>query len=131
MNLKALLRYDKAAYYFDAALSKFDVVVWLCANPWIQEQISNRLAGLQIRNHGIHQFVMTSDFQADGWSAKVTHGTLQGQTLSDIYMVQRWITPGSSLGKAWVSRSSEIFFPTRKSPNGIKSYVKRAAPSNS
>lgn len=131
LNLKEFLRYDKAAYYFDAALSKFDVVVWLCANPWIQDKIVERLKTLQIRNHDIHQFMLTSDFQANGWAAEIKGGTLTGQTLSDIYLVKRCVTPGSTLDKAWVGRSSEIFFPTRKSPNGIKSYAKRVAHPNS
>ncbi len=45
LNLKPMLRYDKAGYYFDAGLSKFDVVVWACANDWIAKEIATELKG--------------------------------------------------------------------------------------
>jgi hypothetical protein len=131
LNLKAFIRYDKAAYYFDAGLSNFDVVIWLCANDWIINKITARLKSLRLRNHDVHQFILTSDFQANGWDAKITKGSLTGQTLSEIYMAKSWIEAGSTLDQPWITRSAEIYFPKLKSPNGIKSYQKRASPPNS
>lgn len=124
LNLKPYLRYDKAAYYFDAGLSKFDLVIWVCASRWILEQIVARLAGLRLRNLNIHQFVLTSDFQTHGFKASVTHGTRQGQTLEEIYLVNGWVSPGSSLDKAGATKSSELFFPTLKSPRSLMRYRK-------
>lgn len=113
LNLKPLLRYDKAGYYFDAGLSKFDVVIWFCANKWIIQEISARLAGLKLRNHEIHQFLLTSDFRVHGWNAKIEQGSMAGTSLREIYSGKGlgslpehlWNSSGTGLHKIFFSRS--------------------------
>jgi hypothetical protein len=116
LNLKPMLRYDKAGYYFDAALSKVDVVFWVCAETWISRSIFDRLAGLKLRNIEIHQFLLTSDFQTLGWDAIVERGTLRGKSLREIYRSKTGLKPIEEGSNTGLTGFSKIFFPRGKSP---------------
>lgn len=119
LNLKPLLRYDKAGYYFDAGFSKFDVVLWVCANKWILNEIKNRLSGLKLRNLDIHQFVLASDVRLNGWDAQIANGTFAGTSIREIFDCNPSVKPQESLRKASGTAMSEIFFPVAKSARGL------------
>lgn len=116
LNLKPLLRYDKAGYYFDAGLSKVDVVLWLCATKWIASEIESRLSGLKLRNPGIHQFLQTADYAKLGWDAAVESGSLKGRTIREIYLSKGYKTPLETPSNTYRTVMPKIFFPNGKSP---------------
>ena len=120
LNIKEMLRYDKAGFYFDAGLSKFDVVLWVCGNSWILNRIKERLQGLKLRNIDIHQFMLTSDFRKDGWEAKIVHGSLAGQTIREIHLLQPRCKPVVNPLQPPCKRATDIFFPKTKTQRSIK-----------
>ncbi len=116
LNLKPPLRYDKAGYYFDAGLSKIDVVLWLCGHRWIARKIESRLSGLKLRNREIHQFALTSEYRSLGWDCKIVSGNLSGKTLREIYIVKGHKTPLEQSSNNALTLMQKIFFPKGQSP---------------
>jgi hypothetical protein len=120
LNLKPMLKYDKAAYYFDSSLSKVDVVFWLCGAVWIAKEISQRLQGLKLRNREIHHFIAMEDFKEKGWQAVARSGAYRGKTVQEIYNARGVQWPGNTSAIAGQSSCHEIFFPKKKSPFGLR-----------
>ena len=116
LNLKPLSRYDKIGYYFDGALSKVDVVFWVCANTRIAQAISNRLFQLKLRNFGIHHFLLTSDFRQKGWDAACLSGEHNCQSIKEVYSAKGHQNPEKMPENSRKKEMRQILFPTVKSP---------------
>ncbi len=122
LNLKPPIRYDKAAYYFDAESSKIDVVFWLCGSVAIAQAIFKRLKNANLRRLDVHHFCLTDDFKNLGWEMTARSGLYKGKTLSEIYLVNGYQTLGKTLVKGWLNGTREIFFPERKIPMNQRSF---------
>ena len=121
LNLKPLVKYDKAGYYFDAGLSKVDLVFWVCGKAWIAKEIEKRLRGLKLRNPGIHQFVLMAEFEKHGWDAVIERGNLKGQSVRHVYQTKGQLSSNESPAKSQQTRTSAILFPKTKSPKFAES----------
>lgn len=116
LNLKPLLRYDKAAYYFNALESPIDMVFWLCGNISLAEAIFDRLAKANLRDPYVHHFFLTEDFRSLGWQAPARSGHFRNKSIHEILIAKGWQCPSSKIAKQWQGEISEIFFPKAKSP---------------
>jgi hypothetical protein len=116
INLKSLLRYDKAAYYFDGADSKIDVVFWLCGNLHIAQTIYNRLQSINLNRLDIHHALVTDDFRNHGWNALARSGQFAGKKIQEIYALKSRGNPVESPLKPYGKEEMEILFPTLKTP---------------
>lgn len=116
LNLKPPIRYDRAAYYFDADESKIDVVLWLCASVAIAQAIFNRLIKANLRRFDIHHFFLTEDFKHLGWQSASRSGQHKGKTLKEIYLLSGYEGPMEVLLRSWEGEDSKIFFSNQKSP---------------
>ena len=116
LNLKPLLRYDKIGHFFDAALSKVDVVFWLCANRKLAQKISDRLYHAKLRNFDIHNFITTSDFRAHGWAAPVLAGSQRGSSIKEVYLSKGYHKATTPLPHNYHSGTKLILFPSLRSP---------------
>jgi hypothetical protein len=120
LNLKPLLRYDKAGHYFDTSFSKNDIVFWLCANTNIAQHILNRLFGMKLRNFDIHNFVLTSDFKELGWESSVRAGSYKSKSIKDVYVSKGYPKPSCSLSLSYPQRLRPVFFPVVNSPRPLR-----------
>ena len=116
INLKSLLRYDKAAYYFDGADCKIDVVFWLCGNLNIAESIYSRLQNAKLRRFDIHHFFVTDDFKYNGCHAEARSGQFAGKKIHDILTKKGRGNPEEDAEKTRGKEYLEILFPKLKTP---------------
>lgn len=116
INPKSPLKYTKAAYYFDSIDSPIDMVFWLCGNLDIAKFIFDILLKANLRNIDAHHFFLTEDFKNLGWKAPARSGQFKDQTIQEILMARCWQGAGKLAARQWQGFSSEIFFPTTKSP---------------
>lgn len=114
LNLKSLLKYDKAAYYFDGIDSEIDVVFWICGSLSIAESIYDRLQKARLRRLDIHHFLVTDDFKFHGWNAEARTGQFSGESIQEICAWKTYEKPMERLLKPYGKEEIEILFPSSK-----------------
>lgn len=116
INLKSPLKYTKTAYYFDGIESPVDMIFWLCGSLGIAKFIFDILLKANLRNIESHHFFLTEDLKRLGWKAPARSGQFKDKSIQEILVARCWQGSGKLAARQWQGSTSEIFFPTTKSP---------------
>lgn len=92
LSLKSTKRYESVAAFYGGQES-LTAVIWLVENQRSASKLKDSLEHHKIRNLGAHNFLLRKAFESEGWKAKLSDGSLSGQSLSEVFLYNPTISP--------------------------------------